>query len=89
MIKSELLSVPDGLCHFLAHVQPLHPLDLDMYPGQAHKVRDLPEGERTAPLDLIAVLAEEGGKLPLAVRSLPLGCFPRQDHLCLRVQNIQ
>ena len=69
----ESVRVPDGLIHGLAHVQPFHPLDLDMYPRQAHKVGDLAEGQGAAPVDLISVLAKKVGKLPLACRSLPLG----------------
>ena len=67
------LGVSDGLGHCLSQIQPFHPLDLNMYPREAHKVGDLPEAEGAAPLDLIAVLVDEGGKLPLARRPLPLG----------------
>lgn len=67
------VSVPDGLSHSLAHIQPFHTLDLDMYPRQPHKVGNFPEGQRSAPLDGVAILGQEGGKLPLAVGSLTLG----------------
>ena len=67
------VSVPNGLPHGLAHIQPLHPLDLDMYPRQPHKVGNLPEGQGPAPLNRVAILGQEGGKLPLAVGPLSLG----------------
>ena len=67
------VSVPDGLSHSLAHIQPFHTLDLDMYPRQAHQIGHLPEGQRSAPLDGVAILGQEGGKLPLTVGSLSLG----------------
>ena len=69
----ELLSVPDRLGHSFTHIQPLHPLNLDMYPGQARKIGNLPEAKRAAPSCIISVFTEKGGELPLPVRSFALG----------------
>lgn len=57
----EAASVPDGLSHGLAHVQPLHPFDLDMYPREAHKIGNLAEGQGTAALDFVPVAAKDIG----------------------------
>ena len=69
---SEAVSIPDGLIHRLGHVQPLHPLDLDMYPRQPHQVRRFPIGQGPAPLDVISMPPEDAGQLPLAVGALAL-----------------
>ena len=68
----EPVGIPDSLSHCLRYVQPLHPLDLDMYPRKAHKVRHFTKGQRPAPLDVIAVPSQDTGKLPLAIGSFAL-----------------
>ena len=76
----EFLCVPCGLFHSLRYVQPLHALDFNMYPWESGQVRHLSKGQRTSPLDGIAMLTEQGGKFPLPVCSLALGLFSRQNH---------
>lgn len=66
-------SVPDGLTKRLPHVQPLHPLDLDMYTREPHEIGGISEREGTAALDVVPVMADQIGKLPLAISPLSLG----------------
>ena len=68
----EFFSVPYCLFHGLRHIQPLHSLDLDMYPGEAGQVRHFPERQGAAPLKRVAIFTEQGSKLSLPVCSLAL-----------------
>ena len=68
----EPVGIPDSLSHCLRYVQPLHPLDLDMYSWKAHKVGDFTKGQRTAPLKVVAIPGHDPGQLPLAVGAFAL-----------------
>lgn len=73
---AEAGSVPDSLGHGFRDVQPLHPLDFDIYPGQAHQVRHFPVRQGAATLNVIAVFPEDRGQLPLACAVMICPCCP-------------
>lgn len=68
----ESLRVPHSLCHSLSYIQLLHTLGLNVDTRQPSQIGNRPIAERTAPLNIVAMFMEQGGKLPLAVRSFSL-----------------
>ena len=61
-----------GLLHGLRNIQPLHTLALEMDTGETHQIGNLPEGERTTALHIVAVFMKHGDKLSLTVRTFAL-----------------
>ena len=68
----EGVSVPLRLLHRRPEVKAFCALHLDMYAGEAHQIRDIPEGQGPAPDHIVPVGLKNGGKLTLTVRSFTL-----------------